>query len=73
MPIYRVYGNVNVGVTIEVQAESKEEAIEIAENEFSELVPFAGNGGMDRLVGTDLDNVSLETGDVVIYTSAEEV
>lgn len=73
MPIYRVYGNVNVGVTIEVQADNEEQAIEKADLEFDQLEAYTGNGGHDKIVGTSQDNVSLEVGDVVIYTNAEEV
>lgn len=56
---YRVYGSVPVSVTITVEAESEEAAIEAAYNEFPGLTSYCGNGGIDQLVGVYDDAVSL--------------
>lgn len=73
MTLYKVTGTVNINVEIIVEADSPEQAIERAEDELPELTPFAGNGGSDKLVGTDLDEVVLDCSDVVIYTHAEVI
>lgn len=69
MTIYKVTGTVNVNVEIFVDADSPEQAIERAEDEMPELTPY---GEEHRLVGTDLEEVSLDCSDSVIYTHAEE-
>ena len=60
---WNVYGSVNVWVTVEVEADSEQEAIENAEREFGALTGYAGNGGSGKLVGTSESNVSLDVGD----------
>lgn len=69
-----VYGTVQVGVTIEVEAEDKDDAIEVASNEFGGLTGYAGNGGMGKLVGTTQKGVTLDAGDDYgDFTEAEPV
>jgi hypothetical protein len=69
---YRVYGSVSVGVTIKVEAESEEAAIEAAYSEFPGLSGYCGNGGTDKLVGVYDSAVSLDAGySEVEFTEAE--
>lgn len=71
---YNVYGSVKVWVTIEVEADDAEHAIEVAYDEFGGLSGYAGNGGLDKLVGTNDRNVSLDVGDSdADFTEAEPV
>lgn len=52
MPRYAVYGSVTVSVSMEVEAEDEEAAIEAAEREWPGLSGYVGNGGGgDRLLG----------------------
>lgn len=60
---FNVYGSVKVWVTIEVEADDEQHAIEVAKNEFGGLTGYAGNGGMGKLVGTSESNVTLDVGD----------
>lgn len=55
-----VYGSVPVSVQMTVEAETKEDAIELAHQEFPGLSNYAGNGGMDQLVGVHDSSVSLD-------------
>lgn len=48
---YRVSGLCTVICEMDVFANSKEEAIETANNEFGELTNYAGMGGTTHLVG----------------------
>ena len=68
---FRVYGTTTVDVTIEVEAEDEESAIEVAYQEFGGLTGYAGNGGTRKLVGTSDRNVSLDTSDYVEFTDCE--
>lgn len=58
MPKYRVIGNCSLVCTMDVIANSEDEAIEIANDEFGSLTNYAGMGGTGRLVGvlTSEDN-----------------
>lgn len=68
---FKVYGTVRVHMTVEVEAEDAEGAIEAAE-EFGGLTGYCGNGGNDKLVGTAERNVSLDVGDEYAeFTEAE--
>ena len=51
MPKYRVEGTTGVYVSIIVEAEDEDEAIEKAYEQEPGLTSFVGNGGMDKLVG----------------------
>ena len=70
MSKWLVYGTAYVGVQIEVEAEDKESAIEEASDQLDDLISYCGNGGMDKLVGVDLDEASLTTNGIV-YDEAE--
>lgn len=58
MSRYKVIGHANVICSMEVEAESAEEAIEIANNEFGSLINYVGMGGGQHLLGvlTSEDN-----------------
>lgn len=51
MAKYRVFGNVVVGVWIDVEADSQNEAMEKADENWEGLTGFCGNGGTDKLIG----------------------
>lgn len=51
MPKYRVIGNCSLVCTMDVIANSEDEAIEIANDEFGDLTNYAGMGGTGHLVG----------------------
>ena len=58
MSRYEVIGHANVICSMEVEAESAEEAIEIANNDFGSLTNYVGMGGGQHLLGvlTSEDN-----------------
>lgn len=51
MPKYRVLGSCTLVCTMDVIADSGDEAIEIANDEFGSLANYAGMGGTGHLVG----------------------
>lgn len=53
MAKYEVFGHANVVCSMIVEANSHEEAIKIANDEFSSLVNYAGMGGTDKLLGVN--------------------
>lgn len=62
MKTYKVHGSVSIGVTMTVEAETQEEAMEKAYEQFHGLTNFAGNGGTDQLVGVYDTSCSLDAG-----------
>ncbi len=60
MKKYDVHGTVPVVVTITVEAENEEAAIEIASREFNGVHSYVGNGGFDKLIGVDGSNESID-------------
>lgn len=48
---YKVYGHATVICSMFVEADSEEEAIEIANTEFGGLTNYAGMGSCDCLIG----------------------
>jgi len=63
MPKYEVRCVMPVFMTIEVEAEDEDDAIEVAWDYMS-LSSFAGNGATHgKLIGTTSSNVTLEAGD----------
>lgn len=75
MKKYIVSGKVTAFISVELEAENEEEAIEKAYEECSGPMSFIGNGGYDKLIGvcdTDNANVSIACGDEVEYTDVEE-
>ena len=51
---YRVYGRTTVTVTVEVSADNKKDALEVAFDQLTNLTAFAGNGGFDKLVAAQM-------------------
>ena len=73
MAKYRVYGTVRIGVSINVEADSDADALDIAHESFIGLTNYAGNGGTDQLVGVYDRDVSLDAeGYEAEFTEAEE-
>ena len=60
MKKYDVHGMVPVVATITVEAENGEEAIEIAAKKFKGVHDYAGNGGLNKLIGVAGSNESIE-------------
>ena len=76
MKKYIVSGKVTAFISVELEAENEEEAIEKAYEECSGPMNFVGNGGCDKLIGvcnTDSADVSIACDDEVEYTEAEEI
>lgn len=76
MKKYVVSGKVTAFISVEIEAENKKEAIEMAYEECSGPMSFVGNGGCDKLIGvcnTDSADVSIECNDEVEYTEVEEI
>lgn len=76
MKKYIVTGEVTAYISVEIEAESKEEAISMACEECSGPMSFVGNGGYNKLIGvcdTDSANVSIACDDEVEYTEVEEI
>ena len=71
MKKYRVTGTTVVTVTKEVWAANEEEAYEKAYNELSELTAYAGNGGIDQIVGIHDDEASISADDDIEYNDYE--
>lgn len=59
---YKVPFSVTCYVTVEVEAENKEEAINLADDEVH-LSGYCGNGGNDKLIGVYGKNLSVEAGE----------
>lgn len=76
MKKYIVSGKVTAFISVELEAENKKEAIEMAYEECSGPMNFIGNGGTDKLIGvcdTDSATVSINCDDEVEYTEVEEI
>lgn len=76
MKKYIVSGEVTAYISVELEAESKEEALEMAYEECSGPMNFVGNGGTDKLIGvcdTDSATVSINCDENIEYTEAEEI
>jgi hypothetical protein len=58
MKKYKVPFTVTISGEMEVEADNMEEAIETVESE--SLIGYCGNGGVDKLMGVDNDNISLQ-------------
>ena len=69
---YRVYGHTTVTVSTLVEADSEEEAIEKANCEFGGIMSYAGNGGMDKLIGVDGEYDTIEANESVEFDDAAE-
>lgn len=61
---YAVHGTVTVSVTMTVEADSPEAAIEAAERDYPGLSDYCGNGAISgKLVGTASENLTVYAGD----------
>lgn len=63
MAKFRVYGAITVTVWTDVEAESKEDAIEVADQNWSGLSGYAGNGGTSKLIGVRDTSDGIEASD----------
>ena len=71
---YKVTGKITVEVTIEVEADSADEALEVAYDKRSSLTHYAGNyGSGDKLIGVDGANETVSADDEIEWTEAEEL
>ena len=71
--LYRVYGHTTVTVVVEVKANSEEEAYKAASDQRRCLDAYAGNGGMDRLIGVDGEDESVSADEEIVYDDIEKV
>lgn len=72
MKKWTVYGSATIGVCVTVSAETEEDAIEAAYDEFDGLQGYVGNGGIgDKLVGVNNSAVSLSVDGDYEFASAE--
>ena len=69
---YRVHGQTTVAVTTIVEAESEEEALKVAADELCGLNIYAGNGGIDKLIGVDGEDETVDACGEIEWKSAEE-
>lgn len=67
---YRVYGHATVTVSTLVEADSEEEAIEKANQEFGGIASYCGNGGTDKLIGVEGEYDTIETDESVEFDDA---
>lgn len=73
MAKWTVWGTVPVGVRMIVEADNEEDAMQAAYLDFPGLTGYAGNGGIDQLVGVNDRSVSLDAdGGEVEFTEAEK-
>lgn len=64
MPTYKVHGTVTIGITMTVEADSPDEAMEKADEEWPGLSDYAGNGeSHGKLIGTSEECLSLDAGE----------
>lgn len=72
---YEVYGHATVVCSMVVEADSEEEAIEIANEEFGGLTNYAGMGSCDCLVGviTNEDERCIYPDSEVEFDDAQEI
>lgn len=76
MKRYRVYGTVTVTVETLVEMPdnkdySEEEVFAKAEEEFEGIDNYAGNGGIDKLIGVVNDDDSIQSDGEVMFTYCE--
>lgn len=71
MKKYRVYGHTTVTVVVEVEADSEEEAYEIAADQRSCLDAYCGNGDTDKLIGVDGYDESVSADEDIEYDDIE--
>ena len=68
---YVVYGHTTVAVSIEVAADSEEEAYAAARENLCSLTSFVGNGGTDMLVGVEEEGQNVVADEDIVYDDIE--
>lgn len=68
---YRVSGNITVSVGITVDANSEEEAIERAYEEFGGVNSYAGNNGYNKLIGVDGSKEWIDADGIVEFNKTD--
>lgn len=64
---YVVLGNTQVTVSVEVEANSQEEAIQKAKKKFKGIHPYLGNGGDMKLIGVEGVNETIAADEPVVF------
>lgn len=71
---YEVTGYASVMCVMQVEAESEEQAIEIANDEFGSLTNYVGMGGTDKMIGVlESEGRSIYPDSEVEFESAEKI
>lgn len=73
MPKYRVTGEITAEIAIVIEAKDEEDALDKAEKEFGGVQSFVGNGGMDKLIGVDGYEESIEITSDVEFDRVEKL
>lgn len=75
MKEYEVYGHTTIACVMRVKANSREEAIEKANDEFGSLTNYVGMGGSDKLIGVNSseDNRSIFPDSDVAFDDCKEM
>lgn len=73
MKKYSCTATIETYIEMIVEAESEEDALEKANNEFGGACNYCGNGGTDKLVGVDGENESISINDDVEFDEATEL
>ena len=68
---YRVYGQTKVTVTIDVNANSEEDAYTNASDQLYVLDAYVGNGGEDKLVGVYGEGRTVSSEEEIAYDFIE--
>lgn len=69
---YRISGNITVSVGITVEANSGEEALERAYEKFGGVHDYAGNNGLDKLIGVEGDTEWIEADGMVEFDKVND-
>lgn len=70
---FRVLGETTAVVSITVEAESADEAIEKAGRELGCLTSYCGNGGHDKLIGVSLSNAGVSADEGIEWKEVEVI
>ena len=72
MKKYNVLGNTSVTVCVTVEADSEEEAMNKANEQFNGIHSYGGNGGLDKLIGVNGSNESIAADESVEFDDVME-
>ena len=67
---YNVYGTVTISVACRVTANSEEEAVDAAYEEWGGINSYVGNGGTDKMIGVRGTHESIEADGEVEWAEA---